>query len=106
MLTPIVDYPYSRYSETNRNCKMNNDTSLTIQGHAKEMDTPLCWIILWEQNNLSDSHQSGWVLAAILKPVSLTEEVTSLCPLKYFILFVLCLGSVYGRTALGGKCML
>lgn len=44
---------------------MNNEASLVIQDHAKEMDSPICWIII--QNNPSDSHHSVLVLAAILK---------------------------------------
>lgn len=51
VLSSIMDYPYGRYSKTNRNCKMNSEASLTIQAHAREVDTPVCWIILWEQNN-------------------------------------------------------
>lgn len=67
---------------------MNYEASLTIQDHTKEMDTPVCWIILWGKNSLSDSHQSGLVLVAILNPVSLSEKVTtSLCPLMHFIFF-------------------
>lgn len=48
MLTSIMDYPYSRYSKANRNCKMNCEASLAIQDHAKEMDRPFCCMILWE----------------------------------------------------------
>lgn len=67
---------------------MNYEASLTVQDHAKEMDTPVCWIILWEKINPSDSHWGGLVLATILKPVSLTEKfTTNVCPLKYFIFF-------------------